>query len=138
MRLAMRSSINTSVRRGRLQVTAKDARMELERANTWVRQAVENALEMRAAASEIPASLERVAASLRCVAEQRIHGDMELLKPELDVLRGRMNQLERLLDAAAAFYSASVAHATGTESGCYTLTGRRSEKTPATYSGVHI
>ena len=119
-------------------MTAKDARIELERANSWVRQAVENALEMKAAASEIPVSLERLAASLRRVAAERIHGDVELLKPELDILRGRMNQLERLLDAAAAFYSASIAHATGSESGYYTFTGNRSEITPATHLRVRI
>lgn len=119
-------------------MTANDARMELERANTWVRQAVENALDMKAAASEIPASLERVAASLDRVAAVRIHGDMESLRPQLDVLRGRINQLQRLLDAAAAFYCGSLAHG-GTSQACwYTPSGRRRETTPGTHLQVRM
>lgn len=104
-------------------MTAKEARLELERANTWLRQAVENALEMKAAASEIPASLARIADSLCCVAGMPIEGEIHLLKPELEVLRARMRQLETLLDGAAAFYCASIAHTRTVETRPYTAQG---------------
>jgi len=104
-------------------VTALEARLRLERANRWLRQAVENALEMKAVASEIPASLERIAESLGAVAGSPIEGEMQLLKPELDVLRSRMRQLQTLLDGAAAFYCASIAHSRVAEANAYTAQG---------------
>jgi hypothetical protein len=104
-------------------VTATEARLELERANTWLRLAVENALEMKAAASEIPASLERIADSVNTVAGASLQGEMQLLKPELDVLRSRMRQLQTLLDSAAAFYCACIARSRGIETNAYTAGG---------------
>jgi hypothetical protein len=106
-------------------VTAKKARLELERANGWLRQAVENALEMKAAASEIPASLERIADSLNSVAEAPIEGEAHMLRPELEVLRSRMRQLEMLLDGAAVFYCASIAHSRSADAESYTAQGAR-------------
>jgi hypothetical protein len=106
-------------------VTARKARLELERANTWLRQAVENALEMKAAASEIPASLERIADSLNAVAEAPIEGEAQILIPELEVLRSRMRQLETLLEGAAAFYCASIAHSRSAATESYTAQGAR-------------
>ncbi len=106
-------------------MTAKEARLELERANRWLCQAVENALEMKAAASEIPASLERIADSLNTVAGTAIEGEVQLLKPELEVFRSRMRQLETLLDGAAAFYCASIAHSRGVDANSYTVEGVR-------------
>jgi hypothetical protein len=90
-------------------VTTKEARLELQRANTLLRRAVENALEMTAAAAEIPTSLERIAESITTVATAPIAGEVQSLKPELEVLRSRMGQLQNLLDGAAAFYCASIA-----------------------------
>lgn len=106
-------------------MTAKKARLELERANVWLRRAVENALEMKAAASEIPASLERIADSLHAVAEAPIEGEAQILIPELEVLRSRMRQLETLLDGAAAFYCASIAHTRSADAESYTAQGSR-------------
>lgn len=106
-------------------MTATEARSELQRANTWLRQAVENALEMKAAASEIPASLERIADSLNSVTAAPIEGDVHLLKSELEVLRSRMGQLQTLLDGAAAFYCASIAHARSADTQSYTAHGHR-------------
>lgn len=106
-------------------MTAKQARLELERANTWLRQAVENALEMKAAASEIPASLERIAQSLNSVGAGPIEGEMQSLRPELEVLGSRMRQLQTLLDGAAAFYCASIASSRATEGPSYSAHGAR-------------
>ena len=106
-------------------MTAKQARLELERANKWLRQAVENALEMKAAAIEIPASLERVADSLQSVAAAPIQGEIHPLEPELEVLRSRMRQLQSLLDGAAAFYCASIAQSRVAESASYAAPGGR-------------
>jgi hypothetical protein len=106
-------------------VTAKQARLELERANTWLRQAVENALEMKAAASEIPTSLERIAHSLNSVAAASIEGETQSLKPELEVLRSRMGQLQMLLDGAAAFYCASIARSRAADALSYAAHGGR-------------
>ncbi len=118
--------MNTLIRKqARLQVTATEARSELQRANTWLRQAVENALEMKAAASEIPASLERIADSLNSVTIPPIDGDLHLLKSELEVLRSRMGQLQMLLDGAAAFYCASIAHGRSADAQSYTARGQR-------------
>ena len=106
-------------------MTAQQAQLELERANSWLRQAVENALEMKAAASEIPASLERIATSLDSVTAAPIEGDALLLRPELEVLRSRLGQLQSLLDGAAAFYCASIAHGRATDTEFYTPEGGR-------------
>lgn len=113
-------------------MTAKEARLELERANKWLRQAVENALEMKAAASEIPASLERIADSVKSVAGASLEGEMRLLKPEIEVLQSRMQQLQTLLDGAAAFYCASIARSRGVEVNAYTAQGISAPE-PAVY-----
>lgn len=113
-------------------MTAKEARLELEQVNTWLRQAVENALEMKAAASEIPASLERVADCLSTVAESTIEDDPQLLLPQLQVMRSRMRQLQTLLDSAAAFYCASIARSRSGPSGSYTASGN-----PMPQSNLH-
>jgi hypothetical protein len=78
---------------------------------------------MKAAASEIPASLARIADSLNCIAGTPIEGEVQLLRPELDVLRTRMRQLETLLDGAAAFYCASIARSRDTGTQPYTAQG---------------
>jgi hypothetical protein len=104
-------------------MTVTQAQTELQEANTWVRQAVENALEMKAAATEIPASLERIAHAIESVAMAPIEGDVNVLKPELEVLRTRMRQLQALLDGAAAFYCASIAHTRSQGAECYSATG---------------
>lgn len=113
-------------------MTAKQARLELERANKWLRQAVENALEMKAAASEIPASLERIAESLHSVGAGPIEGEMQSLRPELEVLRSRMRQLQTLLDGAAAFYCASIARSRAADGPSYAAHGG-----PAAAAAVH-
>lgn len=110
-------------------MTTKDARLELEQANTWLRQAVENALEMKAAASEIPASLQRIADCLNSVASEPIEEDAHFLRPQLDVLQSRMRQLQTLLDSAAAFYCASIAHNRASDGDSYTAKGNRLVKT---------
>ncbi len=114
-----------STPKGKISVTAKEARLELERANKWLRQAVENALEMKAAASEIPASLERIADSLNSVSLATIEGDVQSLRPELEVFRSRMRQLQSLLDGAAAFYCAAIARSRADSAETYTQQGVR-------------
>jgi hypothetical protein len=80
---------------------------------------------MKAAASEIPASLQRIADCVNNVAAARIQGDATVLTPHLEVLRSRMRQLEILLDSAAAFYCASISRARTIESESYTASGGR-------------
>lgn len=106
-------------------MTANQAQEELQEANTLLRQALENALEMKAAATEIPVSLERIAQAITSVAQTPIEGDVNCLKPELAVLRTRMSQLQTLLDSAAAFYCASIARNRAGEGGGYMLDGSR-------------
>ncbi len=89
-------------------MTAEQARLALQRANTLVRRAVENALEMKAAATEIPASLQRVAEALNSVRHTGTE-DLRTLTPELDALRSRVRHLQTLLDSASSFYCASIA-----------------------------
>lgn len=104
-------------------MTTKEARLELQRANACVRQAVENALEMKAAASEIPSSLERIAKAIESIAAEPIEGDVNALKPELEVLRSRMRQLQVLLDSAAVFYCVSIRHGRTIANGTYSADG---------------
>ena len=108
-------------------MTANEAQEELQEANTLLRQAVENALEMKAAASEIPVSLERIAQTITTMAQRPIEGDVNCLKPELAVLRNRMRQLQTLLDGAAAFYCASISRNRAAEGGGYTQNGARAQ-----------
>jgi hypothetical protein len=103
-------------------LNTKEARSHLERANASLSIAVENALEMKAAASEIPASLERVAASLNKVAAGVSQAEITVLAPQLRMLDARMRHLQTLLDAAAAFYCASLSKARE-GSGCYDAFG---------------
>ena len=106
-------------------MTGREAALELDQVNTWLRQAVENALEMKAAATEIPASLERIAEALDAVAAAPAIEDADVLKPKLDVLRSRMRQLQMLLDSAASFYCASIARSRAGARETYTASGTR-------------
>ncbi len=106
-------------------MTTKEARLELERANTCVRQVCENALEMKAAATEIPASLQRIADCLNNVAASPIQGNAAILVPHIELLRSRMREVELLLDSAAAFYCASISRARSIDTESYTPSGGR-------------
>lgn len=112
-------------------MNTKEARLHLERANASLSLAVENALEMKAAASEIPASLERVAESLNKVAAGVPKAELAVLAPQLRMLDARIRHLQTLLDAAAAFYCASLSKAQQ-GSDCYDALGH-----PASPVGVH-
>ena len=119
-------------------MTAHEAHEGLQEANFLLRRAVENALEMKAAATEIPASLEQVAEAITRIAQSPIEGDANCLKPELAVLRTRMCELQALLDGAAAFYCASIGRKRAHEDGGYTHRGLRAQNSNPSQLEVRI
>ena len=109
-------------------MTTKEARLELEQANTCVRKVFENALEMKAAASEIPVSLQQIAECLNNVVAEPIQGDLTILAPDIELLRSRMRQIQMLLDSAAAFYCGSISKARSIDTESYTASGARTAR----------
>jgi|SRR5581483_2226234 len=105
-------------------MTSAEAQRQLEDANRNLDTAVECLVETPWRARQVHDELEKVAAAINSVYEQRGHFRLSSsLIPVLRNVQNRMRQVQLLLDSAVTFYCGAVSGALA-QSGAYTADGQ--------------